>query len=246
MKRALLAEDDPTSRAFLSEALTLLGWDVAAFATGEAAAEAAINAPFSVLLLDLNLPGIDGNQTLRRIRNHEQHACADVAALALTADARPELQQRLRRQGFDAVLTKPLSLEHLAHALAGLGLDTDETLPVGVHPDPSTRAVSVPIWDDEAALAALGGNPATLAALRKLMLDDLPTQRARILADPGSRPAREELHRLRAACGFCGAARLALAVERLETTDDASARPILAADFSAAVDDLLAHVMPVR
>src|SRR5690606_27818673 len=80
--------------------------------------------------------------------------------------------------------------------------------------------VTTSVWDDAPALAAVADNPATLAALRKLMLADLPAQRDRILAAPHSPQARDELHRLRAACGFCGAALLAQAVivpERAQT-----------------------------
>ena len=62
MKPALLAEDDPASRAFLSEALHLLGWQCEAFETGTAAAQAAIARSFEVLLLDFNLPDGDGIQ----------------------------------------------------------------------------------------------------------------------------------------------------------------------------------------
>lgn len=215
MKRALLAEDDPVNRAFLCEALALLGWQVDAFETGERAAAAAIAQGFDVLVLDLNLPGDDGIATLRHIRNLDSHASADAPALALTADHCPERHQGLRRQGFDAVATKPLSLAQLAQALAGLGFCADAPLPSSDGED-AAPAGAPPTWDDAPALAAVAGNRATLAALRKLMLDDLPAQRDRILAARQAQAARDDLHRLRAACGFCGAAALMHAVTALE------------------------------
>ena len=235
MKRALLAEDDPVNRAFLCEALSLLGWRVDAFESGERAAEAAIAQSFDVLILDLNLPGADGITTLRHIRNLDSHASADAPALALTADHSPEQHERLRRQGFDAVATKPLSVEQLAHALAGLGFSTDTALPTSAGNDATPIGTS-PVWDDAPALAAVAGNPATLAALRELMLADLPTQRDRILAAPHTQPARDELHRLRAACGFCGAALLAQAVIELEREESEAAL----AQFIHAVEQTLA------
>ena len=220
MKLALLAEDDPVSRAFLVEALLLLGWRCHAFETGEAAAAAAIEQRFELLLLDLNLPGHDGIDVLRRIRNLDTHASVDAPALALTADHDPAQHRRLRRSGFDAVATKPISLHCLAAALAYLGLASEEIAADCQTPDsdasPAPAPDTLPIWQDGPALAAVGGDAATLAALRELMLRDLPQQCERILADPTSESARRELHRLRAACGFCGATHLARAVAALE------------------------------
>ncbi|MCX7555415.1 response regulator [Xanthomonadaceae bacterium JHOS43] len=218
MKRALLAEDDPVNRAFLCEALSLLGWEAAAFETGEDAAKAAIAQAFDVLLLDLNLPGADGIAILRQIRNLDSHASADTPAIALTADHTPEQHQQLRRQGFDSVETKPLAVERLAQALAALGLASDIDPPQAQHVTAAPADAELPVWDDASALTALAGNAVALAALRKLMLADLPTQRDRILTAPQSPRARDDLHRLRAACGFCGATLLARSVAELERT----------------------------
>ena len=242
MKHALLAEDDPVNRAFLCEALALLGWQVVAFDNGEQAAEAAVAQCFDVLLLDLNLPGANGIDTLRHIRNLDSHASADAPALALTADHRPEQHQRLRQQGFDAVATKPLSVEQLAQTLARLGFSAGD-VPASTENIATVRPVSgatLPVWDDAHALAGVAGNPATLAALRKLMLDDLPAQRDRILAAPQSRQAQDELHRLRAACGFCGAARLAQAVIELERAEANSEAQSALTHFVHAVEQTLA------
>lgn len=222
MKRALLAEDDPVSRSFLREAMALDGWEVEAFESGESAAAAAIARRFDVLVLDVNLPGEDGIATLRRIRNRDEHASADAPALALTADHRDEQHRRLRRAGFDAVATKPLGLDALQAALRDLssaGAASGDAAPAAIE--------DLPIWDDAAALPAVGGNAGILAALRGLLLGDLPAQRAVVAADPMSPSAKDTLHRLRAACGFCGAARLAQAAAALE----ADATPEALAQF---------------
>ena len=244
MKRALLAEDDPTSRAFLGEALALLGWQVEAFATGEDAIAAAIARVFDVLLLDLHLPGADGVEVLRRIRNHDHHACADTPALALTADARPDLHHRLRQQGFDAVASKPLSLAQLERVLATLDDGTQSATSTATRADPTLATSALPIWDDAQALATLGGNRETLAALRRLMLDDLPGQRARILTDPATPAARSELHRLRAACGFCGAARLGRAVAEMEDAAAGQTHEAASLGLAAALEQTLASPRP--
>lgn len=235
MKRALLAEDDPVSRSFLSEALALAGWQVEAFERGEDAAEAAIAHRFDVLILDLNLPGEDGIASLRRIRNRDEHASADAPALALTADDRPEQHRHLRRSGFDAVAVKPLSMARLEAALAAAGTGLDAGTPsVAAAVDPD----SMPVWDDAPALAAVGGSLETLAALRSLLAGDLPGQLATVLAGPGSPQARDILHRLRAACGFCGAVRLAQAAAAMESSP--SPPPEALVRFAQEVERVLA------
>jgi CheY-like chemotaxis protein len=236
MKRALLCEDDPISSTFLSDALDALGWRVEAFAFGQAAATAAIERRFDVLLLDLNLPDIDGLQLLRTVRNHDQHASADSPALVLTADDRFELHQQLRRQGFDAVLAKPVSLENLRGALATL---VDDAAPVVAEVAPRQPMTALPIWDDAAALRALGGRHQTVQAMRALMLAELPAQCEQILREPDSPASHALLHRLRAACGFVGAARLAQAVIELEDTHSPTQRLLACTAFGTAVDELL-------
>jgi HPt (histidine-containing phosphotransfer) domain-containing protein len=89
----------------------------------------------------------------------------------------------------------------------------------------SAASREFPIWDDAAALAALNGNAEHVAALRTLFLDELPGMRTQI-ADAGTRAAT--LHRLRASCGFVGAARLADAVQALqESSSDAALQRVL-------------------
>ncbi|HET9047798.1 MAG TPA: response regulator [Chiayiivirga sp.] len=236
MKRALLVEDDPISSAFLSEALDVLGWQVDAFAFGEAAVAAAMAQRFDVLLLDLNLPDIDGVRLLRSVRNCDQNASADAPALALTADDRIALHQHLRRQGFDAVLAKPVSLEQLRSTVQNL---MDE-VPSGCPTELTAHALEdAPIWDDAAALRALGQRHETVQAMRAMMLADLPAQRQQILREPGSAASRTLLHRLRAACGFVGASRLAQAVIALEDACDPIHIHACGVQFDAAVREIL-------
>lgn len=235
MKRALLAEDDPVSRSFLCEALALSGWEVEAFERGESAAEAAIARPFQVLILDLNLPGADGIATLRRIRNLDSHASADAPALALTADDRPDQHRQLRHAGFDAVATKPLSMARLDALL--LSLTGPTPAPHTVPTSAPQAMMSLPIWDDAGALPSVGGQTDILAALRHLLLGDLPAQRTTVLAAPDSQQARETLHRLRAACGFCGAARLAHIVRVLETQPTPA--PEMLEQFAQTIETML-------
>ncbi len=215
--KVLLVEDDPVSRAFLEEALTSLGWKVAAFGEAMPALEHARQNTFALLATDRNLPDLSGENLLAALRSDTASLSRTARALALTADADPQRHATLRAAGFDAVAMKPILLDVLAKLLASLGFPTDNATAESFAPATPTRE-EIPHWDDAAGLRAVGGKPASLAALRQMLQRDLPAQCARIETalpiDPIT--ARAELHKLRAACGFTGAARLGQAVNDLD------------------------------
>lgn len=225
MGRVLLAEDEAVSRRFLSDALTALGHDCVALSDGEAALEAARAVRFDLLLLDYNLPRRRGDDLLADLRSQRDAASHAAPAVALTADHDDGLCRQLLTAGFARVAHKPLALAALAELLESqLGA-------------PNSRR-----WDDAAALRATGGAHDIVAALRKLLLAELPQQRRSVVeAVTRNEPlvAHDTLHRLRAACGFCGATALGAQVESLEAAlrgGDVEAR--LGA-FLAEVDALL-------
>jgi len=199
-RRILVADDNPLTLRFFAAALARLGCTAAAAADGEEAAAEAGRAAYDLLLLDARMPRLDGAQALKRIR-----ACPgpsrQTPALATTADADPAAHEALRAAGFAEVLVKPLGLEAVAAALARhLAAAGDDAL------------------DDAQALAAAGGDPAILAALRGLFaneLDALPQELAAIARRGDAAALRERLHRLEASAGFCGAPALQRAAVRL-------------------------------
>ena len=195
--RLLLVEDDPVSAAFLADAAALLPLRVESAADAAAAHAACRNARFDLLLIDANLPDGSGADLLRALRADGQTA----PALAHTAAAGTDEDARLLDAGFAVVLRKPITLAEL-HAALRRHLDGHDARP----------------WDDAAALAALGGRPQQVAALRRMFLDELPAQRVRIaaaLAHADAGAVGAELHRLTASCGFVGAVALARAAHTL-------------------------------
>lgn len=105
--RVLVVEDNALNLKLVRDVLEHAGYDVAAAATGElGVASAASEAP-DLVLLDLQLPGIDGHETLRRLRDG---VLPDgVPVVAVTALAMAEDRDRARRAGFDGYLEKPIS-----------------------------------------------------------------------------------------------------------------------------------------
>jgi CheY-like chemotaxis protein len=212
----LLAEDDVLSRHFLTEVLTAAGHTVSAVSDGQQALERLRDQRFDLILLDLGLPRVDGESVLQQLRNasgatSNQGTDAAVPAVALSADVDPQRERRLLDLGFEQVIAKPVSGDALLHALSGLR----QSLPAAANPAGGLP----PLWDDAAGLAMVGGRRAALEALRGLLLQELPAQQQRLAAAFAGgewRAAAAELHRLRAACGFCGAARLRHCADALD------------------------------
>ncbi|WP_460457881.1 response regulator [Arenimonas alkanexedens] len=193
--RLLLVEDDAVSAAFLSQALAPLPLRLA-LASDLAQARALADERDVLWVFDARLPDGRGDALLAELRA----LGFTVPALALTAEDDPAVLAALGAAGFAAVLAKPISAIALRQLVA------------------ATIAASLPRWDDEAALSALGGEPATVLALRKLFLKELPGQADAIATawsgrDDGN--LREHLHRLKASCAFVGAAALLDAVRAL-------------------------------
>ncbi len=233
LPRLLLVEDDPVSRAFLSAACEALPAVVDAADSVAAALTLASTHQHALWLIDANLPDGSGAELLRRLRASDPA----TPALAHTASSDRGELDALIAAGFAEVLVKPLSATSLqANLRRALGL-VAETKSITVEP-----CGKLPLWDDAAALSALNGQHAHVAALRALFLDELPRSRdtVRSAAARGDIDGvRADLHRLRASCGFVGAARLGAIVHGFEN------QPLSTAAlqrFEEVVEDLLASV----
>ena len=113
--RVLIAEDDHALGSLLARVFEEQGYTVAWVQDGEAALVAWRQAQYALLVLDLNLPRIDGTEVLRAVR-----AESEAAVLVLTA--RSTLEDRLRclELGADDFLAKPFSLRELDMRCRGL------------------------------------------------------------------------------------------------------------------------------
>ena len=209
----LLVEDDPVSRAFLEAATAALPARVASAGDAASARALANASAFDLWLFDAHLPDATGAELLAQLRA----AGFATPALAHTATRDPGVHDGLRAAGFVDVIAKPVDAASWQAALRrALRSGTGTHVADAAIADDGER----PLWDDAAALAALGGNREHVAALRRLFLDELPGLRARIV-DAGTRG--DTLHRLRASCGFVGAARLDVAVRALQASESEAA-----------------------
>jgi two-component system cell cycle response regulator DivK len=109
--RILLVEDNPLNRKLVRDVLEVAGYQVVEAATGEEGLRAAADQPPDLVLMDLQLPGIDGTETMRRLR--EAHLPPNVPVVAVTAFAMTGDRERARLAGFDGYVEKPISIRAL-------------------------------------------------------------------------------------------------------------------------------------
>ena len=116
--RLLVVEDEHSLREDIARKLRLSGYEVDACADGEAALEALAAERYDLVLLDLNLPKVDGMQVLRSLRQHDLETCV------LILSARSEIADKV--EGLDAgandYLAKPFHLAELEARIRSLTL----------------------------------------------------------------------------------------------------------------------------
>lgn len=105
--RILVVEDNARNLKLVRDVLQHIGYEVIEARTGEEGLEAAERCTPDLVLMDLQLPGIDGTETMRRLRRPGQRV---MPVVALTAFAMREDRERALDAGFDGYLEKPISV----------------------------------------------------------------------------------------------------------------------------------------
>ena len=113
--RLLIAEDNAVSARLLQNVLARLGHTCVAVTNGRDAVECSKTEPFDAILMDVQMPLMDGTEATAIIRNREQEQqSTPVPIIALTAHALRSDRERYLSQGFDGYLAKPFKVQALA------------------------------------------------------------------------------------------------------------------------------------
>src|SRR5207248_6549660 len=115
LARVLLVEDHPLNRELAEAVLADAGYEVLIASDGEAGLAAAHSAHPDVILMDIELPGLDGLEATRRLK--ADATTRAIPILALTAYAMRGDEERARAAGCDGYLTKPIDRRALLTAL---------------------------------------------------------------------------------------------------------------------------------
>ncbi|MBC3776850.1 transporter substrate-binding domain-containing protein [Pseudomonas sp. SWRI99] len=133
----LVVEDHPQNRFVIERQLHALGYAAVLVETGQAALDSIAETAFDIVLLDCNLPDIDGYTVASRIRQNELGSARHVPIIAISAMVGPEHLDASLSAGIDGVLSKPLRLNEL-RATIEMWCDTGQSLTPAVMDEPAT------------------------------------------------------------------------------------------------------------
>ena len=221
--RLLLAEDNPVNRQLIKAMLEQAGHEVWAVNDGAEAVRTAIRNRFDAILMDVQMPDMDGYAATRAIRSAMQDGTT-VPIIALTANALSDEADRCLAAGMNVHVAKPVHWPILFATIDRLVLESRGNAPA----TPSGAGDSA---DEVAGWSADNGfDETTYAQLRRAIGDEsvagliklfVADARQRFLPDAASREAREllcqEAHALGGPAGMLGFANLARACMALQS-----------------------------
>jgi PAS domain S-box-containing protein len=130
--RVLLVEDNPTNQKLVVLQLKQLGLEAEVVSEGYKAIKALIKHNYAIVLMDCQMPGMDGYETTRLIRQLETHreiklgTCNPIPIIAMTANAMPGDKERCLEAGMNDYVTKPLTLQSLKQVLLNWLVPADQ------------------------------------------------------------------------------------------------------------------------
>ena len=219
----LVVDDHPANRLLMCQQLEFLGHQCSAAAEGEAGFAAWKHGLFDLVIVDCNMPIMNGYELARLIRQHEQQQSRAVCTLlGFTANAQPEEIQRCKQAGMDDCLFKPLSLTALKQWI-------DRIKPI-------TRS---PAFSLEGLQLLTGGNPKLDQRLLSELLNcnRLDREQLRALSQCKDRQSFLDVaHKIKGAARIVHACRLIDSCEALEIACHDVFHPETVADCTKAIE----------
>jgi len=204
--RILLAEDNPTNQKVALRVLEKLGYCADAVCNGVEAIRALAKTPYDLVLMDVQMPEMDGFEATRRIRDGAASAeKSGVPIVAMTAHAMKGDREACLEAGMDDYVIKPVNVEELNKALQRRlkGIQAADS----AHAE-STIPANPVVFDKTAALTRIGGDEEVLQEILNIFISDAARQiEALSMAFEMGNASRlrSQAHTLKGASGNAGA-----------------------------------------
>ncbi|MCB0195879.1 MAG: response regulator [Anaerolineae bacterium] len=205
----LLAEDTEINQRLVVDLLKLWGHTTHVVENGQAALDAISQETFDLVLMDVEMPIMDGTEVTRRIREREQGTDNHLPIVALTAHAMAGDRERFLAAGMDAYLAKPIQVEELMAIIQEM-IARYELAAV---------ASDKPVFERDQALRRLDGDASLLRSLADILIDSLPDLQAQIeraIAQEDSEALRRAAHKVKSSVGPFSAMAVFEAAYKLE------------------------------
>jgi signal transduction histidine kinase/CheY-like chemotaxis protein/HPt (histidine-containing phosphotransfer) domain-containing protein len=226
--RILLADDSPTNRMLATRLLENRGHAVVAVEDGVEAVDAVGSIAFDAVLMDVQMPRMDGFEATAAIREAERTSDEHIPIIALTAHAMDGDRRRCLEAGMDAYVSKPFRVDELFATIEQLVEGVSSREPNDAKND-KALVNGAPAIDRALALELFGDIPELLQEMARLVLDEIstlaPLLEARIASHDLDAVA-SHAHRLKGSLGSIAAVGSQEAAKRVEIaarSDDGAA-----------------------
>ena len=220
-RQVLLAEDNPVNQKVVTGLLDLRGHRVDSVTTGQEALDAIEQGDYDIVLMDIEMPDMDGLTAVRKQREKEKSTGDHQFVVAITGHAMLGDRERFLAAGMDKHLVKPFTAEQLYTVVEG---KTEGVAAVTEAENPNSS--NNPLIDREQALAATGGNEELAQTIFETCMEESPKivdQAKQAIAKSDFETAKRCGHSLRSSFGSIGAKQAAEAAGVLEHLDSNSA-----------------------
>jgi len=241
----LLAEDNAINQKLAATLLQKQGHRVTLANNGQEALKHWQRQHFDAILMDVDMPVMNGYEATQRIRTLEATSQGHVPIIAMTAHAMPGAREECLRHGMDSYLAKPLQVPALQHELDALLQQPLAQPPKATHaPEPTP----LPIADLDELRQVIEGSRDLYDELVAIYQADAPPLRQRLqtaLAEQDADALRHGAHALKGMLGVFGAAKAIAAAQALETQADAATSQMLA-ELEQALNEFDAALLAYR
>jgi PAS domain S-box-containing protein len=225
-KPILLVEDNEINQMVATEMLQNLGLQVTLASNGEEAIQKIQSGIFELVLMDIQMPGMDGYQATAKIRTDPRFTYTHLPIVALTAHALLGDREKALESGLNDYLTKPVDADELARVLlrwlaAPAVGEGGEERPAALKPQPPVLpgVALAAILDQESALARLGNNTSLYLRLLRTFQENQSSAATTLelaLQDQDLVLARRLAHTLKGTAATIGAEALRVVSRDLE------------------------------
>jgi signal transduction histidine kinase/CheY-like chemotaxis protein/HPt (histidine-containing phosphotransfer) domain-containing protein len=173
--RILLAEDNRVNQVVATKTLQKIGHSVVVANNGSEALSMLATEPFDLVLMDVQMPEMDGLTATRKIREHEKQTHVHLPIIAMTAHAMTGDRERCLNAGMDGYVSKPINAEKLEQAIAsvvtpGIGSIADSAKAK----QGAATSANIIAWDAVGTLERLGGDETLIREVVRIFLEDIP------------------------------------------------------------------------